>query len=72
MHILTGNEDVPHREWGYASPGMHILTGNAYSLYRVESNLEELEPVKNNRTYSVRFVRVSSQGKDNALSSYKN
>ena len=25
---LTGNRDVPHREWGCASPGMHILTGN--------------------------------------------
>ena len=39
---LTGNGDVPHREWGCASPGMgmcltgmHILTGNAHSLYRV-------------------------------------
>ena len=25
---LTGNGDVPHGEWGCASPGMHILTGN--------------------------------------------
>ena len=32
---LTGNKDVPHREWGCDSPGMHILTGNAHSLYRV-------------------------------------
>ena len=58
MHILTGNGDVPHREWGCASPrmgkcltvnrdvphrectsspGMHILTGNAHSLYMVVS-----------------------------------
>ena len=25
---LTGNGDVPHREWGCASLGMYILTGN--------------------------------------------
>ena len=25
---LNRNGDVPHREWGCASPGMHILTGN--------------------------------------------
>ena len=24
INILTGNEDVPHREWGYDSPTMHI------------------------------------------------
>ena len=31
---LMGNGDVPHRE-STSSPGMHILTGNAHSLYRV-------------------------------------
>ena len=30
MHILAGNGDVPHQEWGCYSLGMHILTGNAY------------------------------------------
>ena len=30
-HILvTGNEDVPHWEWGCDWQGMHILTGNVY------------------------------------------
>ena len=32
--MLTGNGDVPHRECT-SSPGMHNLTGNAHSLYRV-------------------------------------
>ena len=35
IHILTGNWDVPHRQWGCASPGMNILTGHAHSFYRV-------------------------------------
>ena len=30
----TGNAN-PHQEWGCDSSGMHILTGNAHSLYRV-------------------------------------
>ena len=34
MHILTGNGDVPHRECK-SSLGIHILTGNAHSLYRM-------------------------------------
>ena len=34
MNILTGNVDVPHREWGCASPGMYILTGNGMCLTR--------------------------------------
>ena len=48
MHILIGNAH-PHREWESASPGMgerltgnahryggmHIITGNAQSLYKV-------------------------------------
>ena len=33
MHILTG-KDVPHQECT-SSSGMHILTANAHSLYRV-------------------------------------
>ena len=40
---LTGNahpdrewECVPHQKSGCDSPGMHILTGNAHSLYRVK------------------------------------
>ena len=38
MHILTGNGDVPHREC-ISSPGMGMcLTGNAHSLYRVNTN----------------------------------
>ena len=32
---LTGNGNVLHQEWGCASPGVHILTGNAHSLYRM-------------------------------------
>ena len=32
---LTGDVDVPHWEWRCDSPGMHILTGNAHSLYKV-------------------------------------
>ena len=32
---LTRNA-YPHRKWGCASPGMHILTRNAHSLYRVQ------------------------------------
>ena len=31
---LTGNAH-PHQEWGCAALGMHILIGNAHSLYRV-------------------------------------
>ena len=31
---LTGNGDVTHRECTF-SPGMHILTGSAHRLYRV-------------------------------------
>ena len=31
---LTGSEH-PHQEWGCASLGMHILTKNAHSLYRL-------------------------------------
>ena len=40
-HIPIPGEDMhstvihPHREWGCASPEMHILTGNEHSLYRV-------------------------------------
>ena len=40
-HISIPGEDEsqwnehPHWEWGCASPGMHILTGNAHSLYRM-------------------------------------
>ena len=37
IQILSGNGGVPQREWGcasagrgWASPGMHILTGNAH------------------------------------------
>ena len=32
---LTGTEDMTHGYWGYDSRVMHILTGTAYSLYRV-------------------------------------
>ena len=28
LFIFTGNEDVPHREWEYDSPVLHIVTGN--------------------------------------------
>ena len=31
---LTGNSH-PYRQWIYDSPGMHMLTGNIHSLYRV-------------------------------------
>ena len=45
MHNLTGNGDVPHREWECASPGMNVLTWNAHSLYWVivliQSSIEE-------------------------------
>ena len=37
---LTGNGDAPHREWGWNSPGMHILNENAYSLYRMFTESE--------------------------------
>ena len=42
INILTGNGDVPQREYT-SSPGMHILTGNAHSLYRVTQASESLE-----------------------------
>ena len=32
---LTGTEDMTHGYWGYDSQVMNILTGTAYSLYRV-------------------------------------
>ena len=35
---LTGNA-YPHLEWGCASLGMHILTGNVYSLCEVIVNI---------------------------------
>ena len=35
MYLLTGNEDVTHQEWGCDSPGMHVRTRNARSLYKV-------------------------------------
>ena len=38
--IFIGNDDVLHREWGCASSGMHILTGNAHSLYKVIFTLQ--------------------------------
>ena len=49
---FTGNEDVPHREWGCTSPGIHILTGNAHSLYLVmmvidNNNSRTFRPVAN-------------------------
>ena len=37
MHTLTGTEDMTHGYWWYDSQVMHILTGNAYSLYRVNT-----------------------------------
>ena len=34
MHILTGNGDVPHREWRCVSPEMKVcLTGNGDMLH---------------------------------------
>ena len=36
LHTLTGSEDMTHRYWWYDSRVMHILTGTAYSLYRVQ------------------------------------
>ena len=40
---LTGNA-YPHRYWGYDSQVMNILTGTAYSLYRVvKRTLQRLE-----------------------------
>ena len=44
MH-LTRKEDVPHRECT-SSPRMHILTGNAHSLYRVGQEALEAEILK--------------------------
>ena len=34
---LTGTDDMTHGYWWYDSRVMHILTGTAYSLYRVGS-----------------------------------
>ena len=36
MHTLTGTEDMTHGYWWYDPRVMHILTGTAYSLYRVD------------------------------------
>ena len=40
INILTRNEDVTHQECT-SSLGMHILTGNAHSLYRVVSEQDQ-------------------------------
>ena len=36
---LTGNGDVTRREYGCASPGMHVLTGNEHTLCRVNISI---------------------------------
>ena len=42
MHTLTGTEDMTHGYWWYDSQVMHILTGTAYSLYRVVYSDEQI------------------------------
>ena len=46
-HIAIPSENFyaivihPHREWGCASPRMHILTGKTHSLYRALLHVKE-------------------------------
>ena len=64
-HIPIPGKDVyssvihPHQQWGCASPGMHTLTVNAHSLYKVSMQMRSAADIDKYTRWLSSFFLVS-------------